>query len=209
VGDAALTAELDANPPLPPVPAPGNELRSAELDALQARSEHARAQAQAERRLGLPVNVGLGTRRVEDAGLRDDIVVVELGVALPVFDRNQAARLRTSAEAERADAEYRRARLRTRSRRTAAADEARQLSASARVLLDSAVPEAARLTAIARASFAEGELDLVGLLDAHEAQSAVVEQALEQQSRALDVVLELLQLSPTLLATDSSHQPSN
>ena len=77
------------------------------------------------------------------------------------------------------------------------------MSASARTLFEFAVPEAARLTAIARASFAEGELDLVGLLDAHQAETDVIQQALEQQSRALDALLELQLLSP--LDTDLSN----
>lgn len=196
IGESALTAELDDTPPLPAVPTLGDEVRSAELDLLQARREHALAQARAERRPTLPVNVGIGTKRIEDGSARDTLMVVELGVPLPIFDRNQAARARTAAEAERADAHYRRALLQTRGRRSAALEEARQLSASARTLLDNALPEAARLTEIARASFAEGELDLVGLLGAHEAETEVVEQALAQQSRALDALLELQLLSP-------------
>lgn len=203
VGDAALTAALDATPPLPKPPAPQNAPRSAELDVLQARREHALAQARAESRMALPLSFGVGTKRVEAAGASDDVVLLELGVALPVFDRNQAGRARTAAEAERANARYERALQQTRSRYSAALAQARQLSASARILFDSAVPEAARLTAIARASFAEGELDLVGLLDAHEAEIEVLEQALEQQSRALDALLELQLLDPP--ATPSAN----
>uniref|UniRef100_UPI0025C1727A hypothetical protein n=1 Tax=Arenimonas sp. TaxID=1872635 RepID=UPI0025C1727A len=86
--------------------------------------------------------------------------------------------------------------LATRGRRAAARDSAERLSASARRLLETTVPEATRLTAVARASFAEGELDLVGLLDAHAAETDVLQQALDQHARALDAVLELQLLSP-------------
>jgi cobalt-zinc-cadmium efflux system outer membrane protein len=123
--------------------------------------------------------------------------VVELGVPLPLFDRNQSARLRADAEAARADAAYRRATLHATSVRAAALEEARALSLAARGLFDTAVPEAARLTAIAEASFAEGELDLVGLLDAYRAETEVLDQALDQQERALASLLDL-HLTPTL-----------
>lgn len=196
IGEAALTAQLDPTPPLPPVPAAQDEVRSAELDVLQARRTHAQARAQAERRFALPVTVGVGGKRIEEAGASDNQMVFELGLPLPLFDRNQAERARTAAEAERADAHYQRALLHTRSRRAAALEEARSLSASARELFDTAVPEATRLTDIARASYAEGELDLVGLLDAYNAETEIVEQALEQQARALDALLELQLLAP-------------
>lgn len=196
IGDAALTAGLDAAPPLPAIPALADDTRSIELDVLHARREHARAAARAERRFAVPVTVGVGTKRIEEAGTRDEQLVFELGVPLPLFDRNQAERARTAAEAERADAQYQRAAMQARGRRAAALEEARALSASARALLDTAVPEATQLTQIARASFAEGELDLVGLLDAHESEAALIEQALEQQARALDALLELQLLAP-------------
>lgn len=203
VGEAALTAQLDPVPPLPAIPAPANDVESAELAVLGARREQAAAQARAESRLALPLSIGVGTKRVEDGGISDNLMILELGVPLPVFDRNQAGRARAAAEAGMADARYQQALLQTRSHRTAALEEARQLSVSARTLFESAVPEAARLTTIARASFAEGELDLVGLLDAHQAETDVIQQALEQQSRALDALLELQLLGP--LDTDSSN----
>jgi outer membrane protein, heavy metal efflux system len=163
---------------------------------LQARREQAAAQARAESRLALPLTLGMGTTRVEEAGVSDDRMIFELGIPLPVFDRNQAGRARAAAEARIAEARYQQALQRARSRRASALAEARLLTESARTLFESAVPEAAHLTAIARASFAEGELDLVGLLDAHEAETDVIRQALEQQSRALEALLELQLLSP-------------
>lgn len=200
VGEAALDAVLDPAPPLPPLPAPdrepAGEPRTAELELLHARRAHAEAGARAERRPALPVTLGIGRKRIEEAGVRDDLVLLELGVPLPVFDRNQAARLRAEAEADRAAAQYERAALQARGRRAAALAEASHLAASARRLLDHAAPEAERLTAIARASFAEGELDLVGLLDAYDAHADVIDQALEQQARALDALLALELLSP-------------
>lgn len=196
VGASALSAELDATPPLPAIPALHGEVHSAELAALKSHATHAQALARAEARAALPLTLGLGTTRVEEAGSVDNRVVVELGLPLPLFDRNQAARARSNAEADRADARYQRALLHASSAQAAALEEARQLSASARQLFDEAVPEATRLTAIAEASFGEGELDLLGLLDAYEAEAEVIDQALDQQARALEALLEL-HISPT------------
>jgi len=203
VGEVALTAELDPQLPPPAAPTAQDETRSAELDALRARRDHADAQARAERRFALPVEVGVGTKRMEHGGVRDDALLLQVGVPLPLFDRNQSERARTAAEARQAEAEYQRALLETRARRAAAVEQATRLSASARALLDRAVPEAEHLTAIARASYAEGELDLVGLLDAYAAEADVIDQALQQQARALEAQLEL-----ELLAPLSSSQPS-
>jgi hypothetical protein len=171
-------------------------LRSAELDVLDARREQARAAARAERRNALPLTVGVGTKRIEEFGASESQVLLEVGVPLPLFDRNQAARARSTAEADQAEAAYERALLATRGRHGAARDAATRLSASARQLLETTLPEATRLTAVARASFAEGELDLVGLLDAHAAETDVLQQALDQHARALDAALELQLLSP-------------
>lgn len=196
IGEVALTAELEATPPLPSIPALQDDVTPAGLEVLQARRDAAAAQADAEARLALPLSVGVGTQRVEEAGIRDNVLLLELGVPLPVFDRNRAGRARAAAESAIADAHWRRALLQARSRRAAARAEARLLSGAARALFESTVPEAARLTAIARASFAEGELDLVGLLDAHQAETDVIRQATDLQSRALEAVLELQLLGP-------------
>lgn len=205
VGETALTAELDPQLPRPVLPSVQDEARSAELDALRARRDHAEAQARAERRFALPVEVGVGTKRTEHGGVRDEALLLQVGVPLPLFDRNQAERARTAAEARQADADYQRVLLETRARRAAAVEQATRLSASARSLLDTAVPEAEHLTAIARASYAEGELDLVGLLDAYAAEADVIDQALQQQARALDAQLELELLAPV---TPSQSEPS-
>lgn len=195
-GDIALDAVLDAAIELPAVPAAG-DLRSVELDALASQRAHAEAQAAAARRVALPVTVGIGTKRTRQGGFSDDALMLEVGVPLPVFDRNQGARARASAELRRVDAQYRRTLVQTRARRSAAWEQARQLTESTRQMQAVLVPEAAQLTAIARNSFAEGELDLAGLLDAYEAEAAVIDHTLEQQARALEAVLELERLSST------------
>lgn len=195
-GEVGATAELtDALPPIPETVT--DQQTGLELQALKARSEQAEQAQQAANRLSFPVSVGLGRKRITEGGFSDDALVMEVGVPLPLFDRNQAERLRTSAEARRVDAQYRRALLQSQGRRAAAHDNALQLSESAQHLNQTVVPEAERLTEIARNSFAEGELDLVGLLDAYDAQASAVEQATEQQVLALEAILELERLTST------------
>ena len=195
IGEAALRAELDDALHLAVVP-DGTNIRSAELDSLAAQRTHAEAQASAAGRVSLPVTVGIGSKRIRQGGLSDDALMLELGVELPLFDRNQGERARAAAELQRTEAQYQRALIQTRARRSAALEEARELAESLRRMRAEMVPEAAQLTDIARNSFAEGELDLVGLLDAYDAEAAVVDQTLEQQSRALDALLDLARLSP-------------
>jgi cobalt-zinc-cadmium efflux system outer membrane protein len=198
IGEAALLAQLDETLALPA--SPGDADGSAELDALNAQRAYAAAQAAAARRLSLPVTVGFGSKRIRQGGASDDALLLEVGVPLPVFDRNQGERARTQAELQRADARYQRTLAQTRARRSAAWEEARQLAASARQMQEGMVPEAARLTAIARNSFAEGELDLVGLLDAYDAEAALIDGTLDLLARALDALLEVERLSPVATA---------
>lgn len=207
IGETALTSELDARLPALPDGTLADDARSTELDMLEARRAQAEAQAKAAGRPSLPVSLGVGRKRIIQGSFSDDALVMEVGLPLPLFDRNQAERTRTAAEAQRADAQYQRALIQTRSRRAAAFARAQRLSESARHLQDIVVPEAARLTVIAQASFAEGELDLVGLLDAFDAQAAALDQALQQQLLALDAILELELLSPPALRspTDASQ----
>lgn len=194
IGRAALTATLDDAIVPPPASPAAAAAESAELALLAAQRAHAQAQRVAAGRLALPASVGIGTKRTREAGLSDSAVILELELPLPLFDRNQGERLRADAELQRIDAAYRRTLQQTRARRAAATEQARQLAASARRMQAELVPEAARLTEIARLSFAEGELDLVGLLDAYAAEAEAIDQALDQQARALDALLELERL---------------
>lgn len=203
IGDAAMRAVFDPALVVPNVAGASADAHSTELDALAARRLHAQAQAQAANRPAIPLTVGVGTKRIRESGMSDDALIIQLALPLPIFDRNQGERARADAEVQRADAQYQRALQQTRARRLAARDAATRLAESARQLQRDAVPEAERLTAIARNSFAEGELDLVGLLDAYDAESAVIEQALDQQDKALEALLELERLSPAT----SFHQP--
>lgn len=205
VGELALSAVLDDVIELPAIQPGPAQMPSAELGALTAQRAHAEARLAAASRLALPVTVGVGSKRIQDGGFSDRALMLEVGVPLPLFDRQQGERARAAAELRRIDAHYQRSLVHTRARMSAASALARQLTESARHMQAVLVPEAATLTAIARNSFAEGELDLVGLLDAYEAEVGVVDHAMEQQARALEALLELEGLMSTPLASPQSN----
>lgn len=154
------------------------------IAALEAQLAQAEAALRAERRLRLPIQLGLGQTRIESPGLRDRAVVFEVEVPLPLFERNQAGVLRALAERDRIEAELQRAK---RSR----ASQVDALSASLRSLIDSSrqyrqklLPQARALSDVARASFAEGELDLVGLLETLRAEAELEGLAIDETLRA-------------------------
>lgn len=170
-------------------------LVNAELAALDSRRISAAAAAKAESRSALPVTLGVGQRRLEHSTGADTALLLQVSLPLPLFDRNQAASARAQAESRHADNLYRLTLSDMQSRREAALAEAKRLIAAAQRLRAKVVPEARELTGIARNSFAEGELDLVGLLAALDAEIAAVDQSLEIQQRARVAWLELEQLT--------------
>lgn len=177
-------------------------LVNAELAALDGRRVSTAAAAQAASRPSLPVTLGVGQRRFEGLAGSDDALLVELSVPLPLFDRNQAARSRALAESQRAEGLYRMTLLDMQSRLKTAQAETARLAAAAQRLRTDVVPQARELTGIARNSFAEGELDLVGLLAAFDAEIEAVNQSLDLQHRARTAWIELEQLTqPGPLAT--------
>lgn len=170
-------------------------LVNAELAALDSRRLSTAAAAKAASRAALPVTLGLGQRRLEHATGTDTALLMEISLPLPFFDRNQAAHARAQAESRHADNLYRLTLLDMQSRREAALAEAERLVTTAQRLRAQVLPQARDLTAIARSSFAEGELDLVGLLAALDAEMAAVDQSLDIQQRARAAWLELEQLT--------------
>lgn len=166
------------------------------IAALEAQLAQAEAALRAERRLRLPIQLGLGQTRIESPGLRDRAVVFEVEVPLPLFERNQGGVLRALAERDRIEAELKRAQ---RSR----ASQVDALSASLQSLIDSSrqyrqqlLPQARALSDVARASFAEGELDLVGLLETLRAEAELEGLAIDETLRAQLARVDLDTLSP-------------
>lgn len=154
------------------------------LDALRARIDEAEARERTAARLAVPVTIGVGQKRIETPQARDAAFIVQASVPLPVFDRGRAGRERARAQADAARAGLAIAEREYEGRRAAALAEATQLEAAARRYRENVLPQARRLTRIASASFAEGELDLVGLLETFDAQAEATEEAIDLAHRA-------------------------
>jgi len=168
------------------------ELASAQLDVLRTRAEAADARAQAAARLPIPVTFGVGQKRFETAQARDDALIVQASVPLPLFDRGRAERERARAQADAARAGLAIAEREVEARRAAAVAEATRLEDAAHRYRDDVLPQARRLSRIATASFAEGELDLVGLLETLDAQAEASEEAADLAYRARLARIDLL-----------------
>jgi len=195
-GPAADTAILDDDIPLPRLPDEAGT-GSTELDLAAAERARAEAEFAAARSLSLPVTIGVGRTRVRQGGGSDDGLRLEIGVSLPLFDRRQGERASARAALSLAEARYEREQRTLAIRNAALLEQARVLAASAERITLELLPEATQLTALARASFAEGELDLVALLDAYDSEAALVERGLQDRLRALDAALALEALMPS------------
>lgn len=191
VGPEARSATLQTDV-LPSAMAMSESAATAQLAALRTRVDAAEARAAAASRLPIPVTVGVGQKRFETAQARDDALIVQASVPLPIFDRGRADRERARAQADAARASYAIAEREVESRRAAALAEAARLDAAARRYRDDVLPQARTLTRIATASFAEGELDLVGLLETLDAQAEAAEEAADLSYRARLARLDLL-----------------
>lgn len=195
-GPDADTAILDDGIPLPTLPDAAGA-GSTDLDLAAAERAHAEAGLVAASSLSLPVTIGIGRMRVRQGDWSDDALLLEVGIGLPLFDRRQGERASARAALSLAEARYEREQRQVAIRMAALREQARVLTASAERITSELLPEATRLTALARASFSEGELDLLALLDAYDTEAALVERGLQDRLRALDAALALEALLPS------------
>jgi cobalt-zinc-cadmium efflux system outer membrane protein len=162
--------------------------RRADLRALEAKLAEAEAELRLARAEAWP-DLGLGARYERDE--RDDIVVGELSLTLPVFDRAQGARAEASARVRRlrveldaarraADVELQTA-LTVHARRANAVEE---LEANALPLLD-------ENESLARRSYEAGQMPLAELLlvrrETLDTRREYLERLLETAVAAIDV----------------------
>jgi outer membrane protein, heavy metal efflux system len=190
-----LPEEIDLPQPAG-MPAVDAMAAGAELAALAAQRAHAAAELAAAQRRRLPASIGIGQKRWSGIGARDDALLIELAIPLPLFDRDQAARQRADARLQRADADYRMAQQALLQRRQTASLQAHRLADNARRMHEDLLPRAGELARIAEASFAEGEIDLVGVLAALDEELDTIEHMLDLSSRAQQALIELELLFP-------------
>ncbi len=158
---------------------------------LEAQRDAAAARLRATQRWPLPVTVGAGLRRTEIGGLRDEAVILELSMPLPVFENRRGEREDAAlalAQAERGAAESARE---DGALKQALRDDATRLLTQALQLREQRLPAAARMAASARLAYSEGEVGAFELIDALDAEAALVDAALDLEFRAQLALVEL------------------
>ncbi len=194
-GLAAVAGDL-LPPPLPDLAiALGSLEQHPELVALARRAEAADLEGRASSKGWMPeVTLGIGPKWVDNGISRDNGVTFALAMPLPVFDRQQAGRLRATAEAIQLRAEYQRvgaraeADLRGLHRQT---EQLRMAAADYRARTVTTLPDLLR---IAELAYQGGESSLLELLDAYRGalDSEIAALDLEQRARAARIEYELI-----------------
>ena len=170
---------------VPEAPPPLDEILKALPEAPTQRSSQQEAkalglEARASRRWMPELNLGAGVKRWEEGGLKGSGAVFSLGVTLPAWNRGQAQRQRTEAEARAAQTRASLAKDETLAEAKALWREVSDLGTAAREILARAVEDTPKLLKGADASFDAGETSLFELLD-------VQRSALDTDLQALDL----------------------
>lgn len=172
-------------PPLPPT-----ELEPDDhplVRALAAEAAAAELAARAARRAAWPeLTVGVGRRETEEPGLSADGSTLSVALEVPIFDRNrgqsQAAIAR--ADALSAEAALTHSRMAAELRASGQAMAAQREAALAMRTDDS-------LAAMAEAAYAAGELSVMALIDAHQADLEAAQQRIELALAAREHWIEI------------------
>ena len=146
-----------------------------------AQEAAALSDAKAAGRWAPELQLGLGVKRWQEAGLTGNGNVFSLGMTFPTPGRVNAARVRGEAEARAASAQARLQREQDGAELRALWQAAVDLRASAGRMATEALADSGRVDAALDAAFAAGELDLLGRLDGArsllEAELAALDQA--------------------------------
>lgn len=186
---------------LPVEPAPLARLRDSlgrhpAIRRLQSGAEADRLTARAAGREAWPdVTLGVGRRDFEEGPTSLDGNVFSVGVEIPLFDRGdgRASAARASASAKAARLSLVRAQLRVDLEATL--DALRTRRAAALSLQDQLDEGGESLSEIADASYQAGELEVMGLIDAHQAELDLRLEAIDLARAARASATELMKLT--------------
>ena len=146
-----------------------------------AQEAAAQSEAKAAGRWAPELQLGLGVKRWQEAGLTGNGNVFSLGFTFPTPGRVNAARVRGEAEARATSAQARLQREQDGADLRALWQASVDLRASAERMAKEALADSGRVEAALDAAFAAGELDLLGRLDGArsllEAELAALDQA--------------------------------
>lgn len=185
---------------LPTLPAGLPELQARlaqrpDLTALAARADAANADNAAAQRNFPELTIGVGGKRTDDGALRENGTLLSVSIPLPIFDRQQGAERRTTAQAMAARAEYALAKQKADGDLIGLHRQLVQLIAAAERYRREAVAPSADLVRIAEAAYRAGESTVLELLDAYKGALEAETMALDLEGKARDARIELDQLT--------------
>jgi cobalt-zinc-cadmium efflux system outer membrane protein len=163
-------------------------LERPDIVAIDRRIEAARAEARAARRWRVPtVDVTGGAKLTES----DHGAIFGLGLALPLFHRNQDELLRTDALVVMLTAQREILLARATGEVSGLATEVQRLRGAAQRFREEALPTSERLTATAEAAYQAGEVGILELLDAYRTALEAEAEASQLERRAREIEIEL------------------
>lgn len=154
-----------------------------DLASLTAQAEAFERERRAAERGWIPdLTLGVGQKRVAEPGRSDDGFVVGVSVAIPLFDRGQAAQQKSRAQAQTLRADHALALARAEAELRGVWRQARDLREAAGSFRERALADSRELSRIAEAAYRVGEASLLELLDAYRAE-------LDAETTELDLAL--------------------
>ncbi|MFP3942557.1 MAG: TolC family protein [Alphaproteobacteria bacterium] len=190
---AGFKGKLLPPPPGPVEPLVARAQSAPKIAVLAAKAEAAGYDERAAGRIVPDIALGAGVKTIEGP-VEETGVLLSATVPLPLFDRNQGAWMRRSAEARRAAANYALARDRIAADVTALANRVGQLRRAALNYENGALSSAPELARIARISYEAGEIGVLEAIDAlrsaYEAELQIT--SLKRDARAAHIALQEL-----------------
>jgi len=167
-----------------------------ELVQLRAAADSDRLRARAAGRKAWPeVTLGVGVRDFEDGPLSETGGVFSVGIEVPLFERGRQSRAAAEADAGANSAEAALSLARLQAEARGLLDQLDMLRAEALTMIALAASTDESLPAIAEAAYGAGEIGIMALIDAWQAELELRLQAVQLEFAARMAAIELLKLT--------------
>lgn len=176
-------------------PAHGDLAQHPRIVALAAHSQQAALNAQAARREAWPtLTLGLGHKTVDEPGLDTDGYALALGITIPLFDRGQGRAQSATALSRQLQAETALATRQLESDIHALHVQLAAQRESALAFRQAAQADERSLSAIAESSYQAGEIGIMELIDAYDAEQSTGQRYIDSALAARLTYIQLRQL---------------
>ncbi|MES1944555.1 outer membrane efflux protein [Salinisphaera sp. PC39] len=166
------------------------------LQRLKAQAKASELTARAEARAAIPdVTLGVGRKEQQEFGRSFDGNLISLGVAIPLFDRNQGERASAKATAQVREAEYRLAVAELRGEVRGRWLQLRELLQSVERFQRANVASTRRLVRAAESGYRGAEVGVLELVDAYNSALDAELRVLGLQKQARDASIDLQALT--------------